>query len=269
MASISRLFAIASAAGTVRTLVDVGANDGADCLPVAERNPGIQVVAIEPTPALAEELVRKSAELPNMTVVQCAIGVRSGAAVLKIRKNSVHNSLREIQASEVTRARIPAASYDLEDEVVVPIRTLAEVCAEFGIASLDVLHVDAQGSDLDVLRSAGPLLATLRAGAIEVSSRLHLYANPVTRSDAIHFLVSNGMRVSAIEPADAFNYEQNIYFGPSSRSRRQRVFDARLKAARADASVVRLARRVVRATPVVGPSLTVLARRNRSPDRKR
>ena len=93
------------------------------------------------------------------------------------------------------------------------------MCEELEVESIDILHVDAQGSDLDVLVSAGELLQTVRAGVLEGGRRLNLYANTATRWEILRFLMANGFRVARVRPADRFNFEQNIFFTSSPNQR--------------------------------------------------
>src|SRR5205814_6770701 len=134
-------------------------------------------VAVEPTPELARNLERASSALDNYTVVACAIGRTNGQATFKIRRHSVHNSLEEIDKPSLTRAGVDLSAYEVCDHAVVPVRTLHSLCDDLNIAGIDVLHVDTQGSDLEVLISAGELLQTVRAGVVEAGRRLHLYTN--------------------------------------------------------------------------------------------
>ena len=219
MASVEKLISIAGGPDSVRTVFDVGANDGADSLPLARRFPHIRFFAIEPTPELAVRLGKESCELENYTVLPCAIGRSDGQAVLKIRKLSLHNSLEPIIESNVAAVGIPVETYDVLEEVKVDTRTLKSLCDELKVPSIDVLHVDAQGSDLDVLVSAGPLLRTVRAGVVEAGDRLNLYTNTAGRQEIVTFLAKNNLRVVAMDAADPFNYEDNIFFTASTRSR--------------------------------------------------
>jgi FkbM family methyltransferase len=219
MSELGRLLDIAGGPGSVGTVIDVGANDGADSLAYARRFPTIRFVAVEPTPELARRLESDSAGLENYTVVACAIGRADGDAVLKIRPLSVHNSLERVDHPSVARLGLPVDAYDVREEVRVPVRTLSSLCQELGVSAIDVLHVDAQGSDLDVLVSAGELLATVRAGVVEAGRRLHLYSNTVGRREIVAFLTERGFRVVRIRSNDRLNLEQNVFFARAAGGR--------------------------------------------------
>ena len=93
-----------------------------------------------------------------------------------IRRSSVHNSLEAIDESNVARAGITLETYEVLERVRVPVRTLESLCDDLRVERIDVLHIDAQGADMDVLISAGRLLQTVRAGVVEVGRRLNLYS---------------------------------------------------------------------------------------------
>jgi FkbM family methyltransferase len=216
LASIDRLIGIAGAADRVHTVVDVGANDGRDSLGPATRHPEIRFLAIEPTPALAREIRRESASLDNYELIECAVGSTEGSIELKIREHSGHNSLGDIDRSNVRRARVAAEVYDVRETTRVDLRRLDALCAERGIDRIDVLHVDAQGADFDVLVSAGELLTTVRVGVVEVPRRLALYENTAGRAAFSRLLRSHGLRVVDVRANDHLNLEQNLVFAPAS-----------------------------------------------------
>ena len=208
----TNLSALRADLGAVQTIIDVGANDGADSLPYARQYPAIRFIAVEPTPELARRLESESDTLENYTVVGCAIGRADGEAIFNIRRSSVHNSLEAIDESNVARAGITLETYEVLERVRVPVRTLESLCDDLRVERIDVLHIDAQGADMDVLISAGRLLQTVRAGVVEVGRRLNLYSNSVGRRDFIRFLSRNGLQVVTIEANDPRNWEQNLFF---------------------------------------------------------
>jgi FkbM family methyltransferase len=233
MAEIRPLIALAGGSTSVRTVVDVGANDGADSLPLAQEFPGIRFVAVEPTPELAVALQERSADLENYTVVACAIGRSEGDAYFHIRRSSELNSLDRVDEESLRSVGIQPEAYAVRERVTVPMRRLDSLCRELDIHAIDVLHVDAQGSDIDVLVSAGDLLSSVRAGVVEVGRRLNLYANTSSRREAIDFLVVHNFRIVDVAPNDKWNYEQNVVFAHAG-DRRGRRLEALVRMGRAD-----------------------------------
>jgi len=235
MAGIDRLIALAGGPASIRTVIDVGANDGADSLPYAHEYPQVRFVAVEPTPELAAALEKRSGHLENYTVVACAIGLSDGDAHFHLRQSSVHNSIDRVDEESVKAVGIPPEAYAVRERITVSMRRLDSLCRELDIGAIDVLHVDAQGSDIDVLVSTGKLLSTVRAGVVEVGRRLNLYANTTARREAIDLLVRHGFRIVEIAPNDKWNYEQNVFF-VRDENRRGRRLEALVEMGRADLS---------------------------------
>lgn len=233
---LARLVGKAGGARRVRTVFDVGAHDGGDSLPIARAYPHMQVVAIEPTPALAAALRQAAATLPNYRVVEAAVGETDGEATLNVydvrRINSINSllPLSDDGAARFDRPELP------NETVTVRVVRLDTLCDELGIERVDVLHVDAQGSDLPALRSLGKRLETLRAGAIEAPFRARIYADAPSAAEIRAELARLGFRVFRVERMDWHtDIEHNYLFMPGT----QRLFALHLAAAEARALVIR------------------------------
>lgn len=168
MSSIERLIRRAGGPRAISTDFDVGAHDGADSLPLAERYTHIRFVAIEPTPDLAESLRSKSAHLANYTVVEAAVATEEGSRTLNAyAERPALNSLNRLDSSAAPVFGLQSPGPDSHQ--LVSAQRLSTICDELGIPTIDVIHVDTQGSDLDVLHSVD-------------ESRLHLCARALSRS---------------------------------------------------------------------------------------
>ena len=78
------------------------------------------------------------------------------------------NSLNRVSERAAPLFGLESAQPDSRPLVVT--KRLSTICDELGITKIDVLHVDAQGSDLEVLRSLDEArLRSVKSGAIEVS----------------------------------------------------------------------------------------------------
>lgn len=218
--SIERLIRRAGGPKSVTSVFDVGAHEGADSLPPAERYPHIQFVAIEPTPDLAETLRERSAHLPNYTVVEAAVATEEGSRTLNVyTENHGLNSLNELDRSIARELGLSRSEPDRHE--VVAARRLSSICDQLGIPTVDVIQIDTQGSDLDVLRSLDEhRLRALRVGAIEASHRLFMYDSSEAGREVRSVLAGLGFRVFRIEYAHpTFDGEHDYYFVRSSRAR--------------------------------------------------
>jgi FkbM family methyltransferase len=205
--SIHRLIERIGDAVPVEVVMDVGAHTGTDSLPVAQQFPHVTVFAVEPTPSLAERLRESSRDLPNYTVIEAAIDVEETERTFNLFPKGLggYNSLNEF---------VPGVEGlpPVTERLRLRTKRLDTVCDEHGIDCVDVLHVDAQGSDLRVLASLGERLDRVKAGAIEVSNRVQLYLTSVHREEARAFLEARGFVIVDIQPVNLGEDEQDMFF---------------------------------------------------------
>lgn len=114
-------------------VVDIGANRGVFSEAMA-REYGARVVAVEPSPAMFNQLP----ELPNMRKVNVAIADRQGRGTFFERSNSETSSLFARADSEVGNA------------VEVDLITLPLLFERCGLQGTDVIKVDAEGAELTI-----------------------------------------------------------------------------------------------------------------------
>lgn len=219
-----------------RIVLDVGANDGRTTLPLARRNPATLVIAFEPTPELAESLRRASADLPNYLVVEAAVDETEGEADFNVAPVGT-GSLQTMTPEEARRGWLEGV--EVTDRIRVRVVRLDRALRGLGIARVDYLHCDAQGSDLRVLRSLGDLLPQVEAGVIEVPARTRLYGTGHSAPEAIEFLLQAGFRPTRVIASDVGGHEHNLYFKRTARRSRysRAVYRAWFAALRATAEV--------------------------------
>ncbi|MBI1404211.1 MAG: FkbM family methyltransferase [Porphyrobacter sp.] len=144
------------------TFVDIGANFGTYTLFGAGRvGRHGRVVAIEPSPAIAE-LLRQSVEmngfLPNCAVVECAAGAEAGTLVL--------HEFAARQGGNTMLPHIAERATAVYGESVttreVAVRTLDAIVAEQDLERLDLVKIDVEGFEREVLMGSRETLARFR-----------------------------------------------------------------------------------------------------------
>jgi FkbM family methyltransferase len=112
--------------------VDVGSNIGLYAQPMARRAGSGTVVAIDANPLMARRLAwnADASDLDNLSIFACAVSDREGAASLAIRKED-----------------IAIVSVDEHAGGSVPVRTLAGIVAEAGLAAIHGLKIDIEGHE--------------------------------------------------------------------------------------------------------------------------
>jgi len=152
---LERILPLVPAGGTC---VDVGANVGFYTLHFAKRvGPGGRVLALEPDPRNAARL-RGNLALnrfeAKVEVAEAAVSDRDGRAVLH-RSDEAHSGWGSL-------AGHPGESASLE----VPVTTLDSFLESRGIARVDFLKADVEGSEIELLRGAERALRGRRIGRL-------------------------------------------------------------------------------------------------------
>ena len=129
-------------------VIDIGANDGTWACGFAERvgDTG-HVLAVEPDPVTCERAIERCRMLPQVTVLQAAVGAASGMRLLyRDPDDSRRSSLWERNVIAVGGGHID-----------VPVMTLDEIAGR--VPNLAAIKIDAQGAEVDILRGAPETLA--------------------------------------------------------------------------------------------------------------
>jgi FkbM family methyltransferase len=131
------------------TLIDVGANIGAICLPFARARPSSAVIAIEAQPAIAELLKRNATanHLPNVTVLQAVAGETAGSVDIPV-------------APLDTPSNVGAASLYAKGLQTAPARMIR--LDDLRVDDISFVKVDVEGFEPRVLQGAQRLLSDVR-----------------------------------------------------------------------------------------------------------
>jgi FkbM family methyltransferase len=144
--------------------VKVGAHDGVTADPCSDallENRAWRGLLIEPVPYCFERLRRSYADERRFRLEPVAIGVRSGSAPFYYADEKAREQLPDLPAwydqlgsfdrDHLLRHLPGIAPFVVEREVEV--RTLPEVLERNGVREVHLLHVDAEGQDLAILRT--------------------------------------------------------------------------------------------------------------------
>lgn len=202
-------------------VIDVGANHGEFSLALAQKSPSTRVVAVEPIPELALSLSRAAAaaKLHNHEVIEVAVGLVAGTQILNIAEigDSGVSSLLDLDGEGISADEYWQHRSDLSFAKQLPVKviTLAELITDLGVDTIDFLKIDAQGLDIDVLRSAGAEVAIIKAGMLEVPTTLSKRLYGEEKQDlrmALDCLHEWGFEVYGIKPNDPACNEVNVFF---------------------------------------------------------
>ena len=197
-------------------LFDVGAHHGQDSLDITQHNPNVICYAFEPTPELAR-LLRIAAEARNMKdryhVFEHAISDFDGEADFHMVEGDTGSASLNEFADNLSETWPGRTDFVVRGSKKINVYRLDTWLSIFApeITKIDHLHIDAQGSDLAVLKGLGEKLSIVESGVVEVpqEEKLRLYKGQHTKQDALDFLEQNGF---VIDRVTSQVNEDNLYF---------------------------------------------------------
>ena len=205
-------------------IFDVGAHNGIDGLALAEKNPDTLVNAFEANKELIKvitELKRKieqriGRKIKNYKIHNVAVSNKSKLSYFYIAKNPTVSSLQKFSKNiDKFWPGYKEAHCKTIKKVKVKTVTLKKFCNRKKIKSINYLHVDTQGNDLNVLKGLGNLIKIVKRGIIEspLSKKKSLYQNNHTLKETKNFLKKNDFLIKKIEPiVSSAGNEVNIYY---------------------------------------------------------
>jgi FkbM family methyltransferase len=202
-------------------IFDIGANNGHTSVPVAQKHPHAQVYAFEPTPEMASQIEGKTKSLANYHLVRKAVSNVNGKAAFKVAGQADWGCSSLLNFSNKSRTEWPGRKdFVVTEEIEVDVMRLDSFIEEHGIERIDFLHIDTQGSDLNVLKGLGKYIAIVKQGAMEAAARADiLYSGQNTQEESVKFLEENGFEILGVESNDDQRNEVNIFFKRKTRVR--------------------------------------------------
>jgi FkbM family methyltransferase len=191
-----------------RIWIDVGAHEGELTFPFAAADPSLLVYAFEPNLHAASRIMGR---LRNYVVLPIAIADRDGSAELQLNAYEQSSSLLPADEAGV-KSWVTDLEFKVLGSVTVPTMRLDTFLNGAGIESVDYLKIDAQGLDLEVVKSAGDRLkdvAKVQLEATVVSYRQ--YEGAPDKSAIVKYMESKGFRLTE-EEIQSHGQEANLTF---------------------------------------------------------
>lgn len=191
---------------------DVGTNDASSSIHKANDN--TIIYAFEPTPQLINTIKLKTAHLKNYILTEKAVSNYNGTATFNISGQSDWgcSSLLELSPNAKTSWG-NRTDMNVTETIEVEVIRLDTFIEEHNIPHIDYLHIDTQGSDLNVLKGLGSYINIVKEGVVEAANKVDiLYKNQNTKEETIQFLEEAGFTITNIEFNDPQQNELNIYF---------------------------------------------------------
>jgi len=135
---------------SVQVIFDVGANVGETVLWFRGAFPHAHIVAFEPVKATFRELERRVGHLPNVTLLNVALGEQPKVEVMYLQMHSGHNSLNP-------SVNHPAPAGHSEK---VQVETVQNIARKLALPQIDFFKIDTEGYEIPVLTGATDCLPT-------------------------------------------------------------------------------------------------------------
>jgi FkbM family methyltransferase len=191
-----------------RTWIDVGAHEGESTFPYAAADPSLLVYAFEPNLRAAGRIMGR---LRNYVVLPIAIAEKDGSAELQLNEYEQSSSLLAPDEAGM-RSWVTEQQFKVVGSVTVPTMRLDTFINAVGLRAIDFLKVDAQGLDLEVVKSAGDRLADVAKVQLEATTvSYRQYEGAPGKSVIVDFMESNGFRLNR-EELQSHGQEANLTF---------------------------------------------------------
>lgn len=149
---------------TVKTVFDVGANEGQTALVCLKTFHEAVIHCFEPSAASFVKLAARGKVIDRLRLSQCALGEEQATASLRLHVNSQANSI--LPDSETAARYHPVSATQNVGMETVHVQTLDAYCLAAGVEFIDLLKMDTQGYEMRVLNGAKSHLGEKRVAAI-------------------------------------------------------------------------------------------------------
>ena len=168
-------------------IVDAGANRGHFSLAARHYHPQARIIAFEPQPRPASVFRRIFAKDPKVVLHACALGTQKGSAVMQVSGQDHSSSMLPISELQSSYFSGTAAAGTLD----VAVAPLTDFVGADDLAGPSLLKIDVQGFELEVLKSAIPILSGFDRVYVELSFVTFYEGQPLV-DEIIGFLRAQG-----------------------------------------------------------------------------
>lgn len=177
----------------VRGIIHVGAFDGDEAKYYGQQ----PVVWIEGNPDLIPALVERFIQYPRHTVIQALLSDRIGEAEFHIASNGQSSSMLELGTHATEHPEVTYVGSKL-----LPTTTLDHLAKTRNVHG-SFLSIDAQGSELDILKGGESVLASCTAVLLELNDR-ELYRKCALRPEVEAWMAERGFALRELFMTRAF-----------------------------------------------------------------
>ena len=171
----------------IKSVLDIGANDGHYAKRMLELFPNAKVFSFEPLPDCYERLSALAKEYPAITPIHTALG--SEKATLTMERSSFHPSSSMLHMTELHKRIYPKSATRAAEAVPVSVDRLDTIAETLPLAEPFFAKIDVQGYEDKVIEGGKKTLSRAVCIIVE-TSYLHLYEHQPLFKD-VHDLVTS------------------------------------------------------------------------------
>lgn len=189
-------------------IIEIGGFDGEDTEKYSQHDNNF-VYCFEPNKDNAENLRKRFYNRNNVKVIEKAVGTFDGKTKFYVAKKRMSSSLNKPSQYSLDNKIV-----EIESQYDVDVINLHTFINENDIKQIEYFHCDAQGSDLDILKSLGDKIHIIKKGQVEGSRNQNLYQTENHYLSIINCLENNNFLIlnkQQIEERDKW-LDLNIYF---------------------------------------------------------
>lgn len=206
----------------MKTLIEIGAFDGSNSLKFYNNNNNnCYIYTFEPKKDLFENLVNKTSEFKNYIVIQKAVSLTNGIIKFNLCKEGGASSILEFRTDEElkriwtpnrTDIHYSGISYNVETtrlDTFIENNNLQD-------RIIDHIHIDAQGVDLECLKSLGIYIKNVMSGFVktifDINQSIYKNQNDNIYENVEKFLLEKGFKITNVLPNDTTKCEYYVHF---------------------------------------------------------
>jgi len=196
-----------------KIIIEIGANTGTETSRLASLDS--IVYSFEPTrELLINHLWPLSDNFSNIKIMPFAVDIETSFKEFNIAGQADWGCSSLFEFSDDLEKKWPdRPDFNKTHSYRVPTITLYDFCNIYNISKIDYIHIDAQGSDYNVLLSLRDKISIVKEGVVEAADNVDLYKGVNNRIENIRsFLIENGFVITNEYPNDIIKAEVNIHF---------------------------------------------------------
>lgn len=192
-------------------VIEVGVNQGQHTQGLRDKY-NVPVHGFEPVPQLQKKLQQLFKSDDDIHLYPFAVDIKDGTSKFNIQSpGGKYGTSSLYDFTKGIHQMWNKPRFHHSEQVEVTTTRIDTFLDKLEVTNVLYLHCDAQGNDLNVLRSFGKYIDVLDAGVIEVAHTVELYSGNNNTTDIAQTWLEHHGFLTDVRP-DAQNKEANIHF---------------------------------------------------------